>query len=45
VEVHGPQTCIGVTAGLDRHGFLLVETDGGMVTVQTGGMRAAQIDL
>ena len=25
VEVHGPQACIGVTAGLDRHGFLLVQ--------------------
>lgn len=41
VEVHGPQACIGITAGLDRHGFLLVETGGGMVTVQTGGIRAA----
>ena len=41
VEVHGPQECIGVTAGLDEHGFLLVRTDQGMVTVQTGGIRAA----
>jgi BirA family transcriptional regulator, biotin operon repressor / biotin---[acetyl-CoA-carboxylase] ligase len=41
VEVHGPQECIGVTAGLDEHGFLLVDTDAGLVTVQTGGIRAA----
>lgn len=41
VEVHGPQACIGVTAGLDEHGFLLVRTDQGIVTVQTGGIRAA----
>lgn len=40
VEVHGPQACAGVTAGLDQHGFLLVRTDAGMVTVQTGGIRA-----
>ena len=42
VEVHGPQSCVGVTAGLDEHGFLLVRTDGGVVTVQTGGIRAAE---
>jgi BirA family biotin operon repressor/biotin-[acetyl-CoA-carboxylase] ligase len=42
VEVHGPQACSGVTAGLDGHGFLLVRTDSGLVTVQTGGIRAAQ---
>lgn len=42
VEVHGPQACAGVTAGLDEHGFLLVETADGTVTVQTGGMRAAK---
>ena len=24
VEVHGPQACTGVTAGLDENGFLLV---------------------
>jgi BirA family biotin operon repressor/biotin-[acetyl-CoA-carboxylase] ligase len=42
VEVHGPQECVGTTAGLDRNGFLLVRTDGGLVTVQTGGIRAAQ---
>ena len=40
VEVHGPQACTGVTAGLDEHGFLLVRTDSGVVTVQTGGIRA-----
>jgi BirA family transcriptional regulator, biotin operon repressor / biotin---[acetyl-CoA-carboxylase] ligase len=41
VEVHGPQACTGVTAGLDQHGFLRVETAAGLVTVQTGGIRAA----
>lgn len=41
VEVHGPQACIGVTEGLDAHGFLLVRTAAGLVTVQTGGIRAA----
>ena len=44
VEVHGPQTCVGITAGLDEHGFLLVRTDSGVVTVQTGGIRAVEID-
>lgn len=44
VEVHGPQACLGVTAGLDEHGFLLVQTDQGIVTVQTGGIRAAKTD-
>ena len=39
VEVHGPQACAGITAGLNEHGFLLVETAGGRVTVQTGGIR------
>jgi BirA family biotin operon repressor/biotin-[acetyl-CoA-carboxylase] ligase len=43
VEVHGPQACTGVTAGLDEHGFLLVRAAGGLVTVQTGGIRAAEI--
>jgi BirA family biotin operon repressor/biotin-[acetyl-CoA-carboxylase] ligase len=42
VEVHGPQACTGVTAGLDENGFLLVKTADGMVTVQTGGVRAAK---
>lgn len=39
VEVHGPQACSGVTAGLDENGFLRVETATGLVTVQTGGLR------
>jgi BirA family biotin operon repressor/biotin-[acetyl-CoA-carboxylase] ligase len=39
VEVHGPQACNGITAGLDQNGFLLVSTSAGMVTVQTGGIR------
>jgi BirA family transcriptional regulator, biotin operon repressor / biotin---[acetyl-CoA-carboxylase] ligase len=39
VEVHGPQACAGITRGLDANGFLLVETDKGVVTVQTGGIR------
>src|ERR1017187_1587112 len=43
VEVHGPQACTGVTAGLDEHGFLLVRTAAGLVTVQTGGIRSAEI--
>jgi BirA family biotin operon repressor/biotin-[acetyl-CoA-carboxylase] ligase len=43
VEVHGPQACTGVTAGLDENGFLLVRTGSGVVTVQTGGIRAAEI--
>jgi BirA family biotin operon repressor/biotin-[acetyl-CoA-carboxylase] ligase len=43
VEVHGPQACTGVTAGLDENGFLLVRTDSGVVTVQTGGIRSAKI--
>ena len=40
VQVHGPQACKGVTAGLDKNGFLLVRTADGLVTVQTGGIRA-----
>lgn len=44
VEVHGPQPCKGVTAGLDENGFLRVETAAGLVTVQTGGLRAAEKD-
>jgi len=39
VEVHGPQVCTGVTAGLDENGFLRVATAEGLVTVQTGGLR------
>ena len=41
VQVHGPQACTGLTNGLDGNGFLLVRTDAGIVTVQTGGIRAA----
>ena len=41
VAVHGPQACVGITAGLDKHGFLRVETAEGVVTVRTGGIRAA----
>jgi BirA family biotin operon repressor/biotin-[acetyl-CoA-carboxylase] ligase len=41
VDVHGPQACSGVTAGLDASGFLRVKAPGGLVTVQTGGIRAA----
>jgi BirA family biotin operon repressor/biotin-[acetyl-CoA-carboxylase] ligase len=44
VEVHGPQACTGVTAGLDGRGFLRVETAAGLVTVQTGGIRLPEID-
>jgi BirA family biotin operon repressor/biotin-[acetyl-CoA-carboxylase] ligase len=40
VDVHGPQACTGVTTGLDENGFLRVITAGGLVTVQTGGLRA-----
>jgi BirA family transcriptional regulator, biotin operon repressor / biotin---[acetyl-CoA-carboxylase] ligase len=40
VEVHGPQACTGVTAGLDPNGFLLVRTSEGLVKIQTGGIRA-----
>ena len=43
-SVHGPQACQGVTAGLDENGFLRVETAAGLVTVQTGGLRAAEKD-
>jgi BirA family transcriptional regulator, biotin operon repressor / biotin---[acetyl-CoA-carboxylase] ligase len=42
VEVHGPQACTGVTSGLDENGFLLVEAAEGIITVRTGGMRAAK---
>ena len=41
VEVHGPQPCVGVTQGLDALGFLRVRTASGLVTVTTGGIRAA----
>jgi BirA family biotin operon repressor/biotin-[acetyl-CoA-carboxylase] ligase len=39
VQVHGPQSCTGVTAGLDENGFLRVETADGLITVRTGGLR------
>jgi BirA family transcriptional regulator, biotin operon repressor / biotin---[acetyl-CoA-carboxylase] ligase len=42
VEVHGPQACTGVTAGLDEHGFLLVRTTEGLIRVITGGIRATE---
>jgi BirA family biotin operon repressor/biotin-[acetyl-CoA-carboxylase] ligase len=44
VTVHGPQECVGVTAGLNEQGFLLVRTGEGLVTVHTGGIRAAETD-
>ena len=40
VQVHGPQSCTGVTAGLDELGFLRVATAEGLITVKTGGLRA-----
>jgi BirA family biotin operon repressor/biotin-[acetyl-CoA-carboxylase] ligase len=43
VEVHGPQACTGVTAGLDGNGFLLVQAADGLVTVRTGGIRDDRI--
>jgi BirA family biotin operon repressor/biotin-[acetyl-CoA-carboxylase] ligase len=39
IEVHGPQACTGITAGLDEQGFLRVATGSGLVTIQTGGLR------
>ena len=42
VHVHGPQACTGLTAGLDWYGFLRVQTETGLVTVHTGGLRAAE---
>lgn len=42
IEVHGPQACTGVTAGLNEAGFLRVATSAGLVTVQTGGIRGAE---
>lgn len=43
VLVHGPQACCGITEGLDENGFLLVRTAGGLVQVQTGGIRDANL--
>jgi BirA family biotin operon repressor/biotin-[acetyl-CoA-carboxylase] ligase len=42
IDVHGPQSCSGVTEGLDAHGFLRVHTPAGLVTVQTGGIRESK---
>ncbi len=42
VEVHGPQPCTGITEGLDQRGFLRVRTESGVVTITTGGIRAAR---
>jgi len=44
VHVHGPQACTGITAGLDDNGFLRVDTAAGSVTVQTGGIRATEME-
>jgi hypothetical protein len=33
-----------MTAGLDEHGFLMVRTAEGLARVQTGGIRAAEMD-
>ena len=41
IDVHGPQPCTGVTAGLDERGFLRVRTATGLVTITTGGIREA----
>lgn len=41
VDVHGPQACVGITQGLDPNGFLLVQTEKGLMTIQTGGIRDA----
>jgi len=41
VAVHGPQPCTGMTEGLDERGFLRVRTADGVVTITTGGIRAA----
>jgi len=43
VQVHGPQACSGITEGLDANGFLRVRTESGLVTVQTGGLRTAEV--
>lgn len=44
VHVHGPQACTGITAGLDENGLLQVDTGSGRVTVQTGGIRATEME-
>lgn len=43
VQVHGPQECTGTTAGLDANGFLRVQTETGIATITTGGLRDAAI--
>ena len=40
VEVHGPQACTGTTAGLNSQGFLVMQTESGVKTITTGGLRA-----
>ncbi len=45
VEVHGPQACMGTTAGLDANGFLRVATGSGIATIQTGGIREAALSF
>ena len=44
VEVHGPQACTGITAGLDDRGFLLVKAGGGLIAVRSGGIREMKTD-
>lgn len=39
VDDHGAASFTGVTAGLDERGFLRVETEGGIRTVLSGGVR------
>ena len=43
VEVHGPQTVCGITAGLSPEGFLFLDSEQGRITVTTGGLRKAPI--
>jgi BirA family biotin operon repressor/biotin-[acetyl-CoA-carboxylase] ligase len=40
VQVHGPQACTGITAGLDENGMLRVSTGSGIQIITTGGIRA-----
>jgi BirA family biotin operon repressor/biotin-[acetyl-CoA-carboxylase] ligase len=41
VDVHGPRMATGVTAGLDARGFLRLRTKDGLITITSGGLRAA----
>lgn len=41
VDVHGPQACTGITAGVNAQGMLLIETSEGLRTITTGGIRMA----